>query len=1246
MASQASADSRSRPWLKRERVTTVKFHSPSSSPARELATTTLEAQKEDDEVSKTVSDDSDTLSMADTDSEMDTYDQTTHRKTEIAKMCLIAQRTIINMNEDDQKKNALMDYVRRVFPVSGKWDELLTAAKADKISEWKVVVTVLKATGLPAKDPNGFSDPYVRLGIIRAESRNKQLVKKHNLPDWDRKGLVLGKIHHTSVIEKNLDPEWNERKELKFENVTSEVLVLEVWDRDSKGPIDARSGKITEFTIKGFERFFHNVVVSDDYIGRAFLPLSDITHNGGEKILKLESHSGHHDDRGMLHVLLNIESEQRNLRDHDNPLQEHRLLLRGLVNADSRSESGRYKRNWDGVLSTEADELLKNHSFMISMSDLQRSAIQLNVLIHYHRLFRVSIKTFLLLLVTIQRQYDLSTKVNAPRVQEAEAEEDIDDDDDTSSHQTNAPLQEEWEKDLRHDLVKLLGNLILTFKFHITKFKLNDVSNGSSNDKDDKTQESIRGKRYQKFITYIKVVEELSRIAPLVQCLAEDDKTVSCLVALAVPLAASDWFIDTKPTTEDGGQMQLAKDLDELCSSTHYMCGIALRQIAPLFKKDKSVLDIEYFSHFYLSIDALLSDFVRTRLGQFVAGNDEEPPEYSTMVKVYSSYRSVRSIVALAVQPNVDLKLVNPAKIYLASYHDWYKPIVPILIEAASSDCKERIKRAIADSQPVPISDEVKLSSSVCDSSDILFILFRVRDDLKWPVTGEMLKFTKLIMQEVTSCALFYVQHTSEQMKDEYALDDQELGVTLNDMYHMSIVFNEWPDIIPHLTEEETKDKTNAQHIEDINSVMNVFHSTVAIELSRIIKNIADKVRPEIERNLQELLNAEHIVLPSSYDNLNELGPILPLVSYLGNTLTALSNYLVTDVLLSVLGGIWKVSMEAISLCIESITAEEKPNRVELHERLYYSLMMLKHFNYDKGRGLPYKDLENEEYTDLVHELNILRAATQNLIVQFLSAVGDLQSTQDSEKLGTIFVSTAYLRDSGSVSLEMIQAVDLRSDSRVSQNCACFLTFNPVIEVSLAPEWLFPGLLSKKTRTVRNNNSPTIHESFDFSMAEDLLAQDGPSIIFKVYNQSYGKHYVGMGIIPLKQIPVQTSASEDSGTLVPTKPTDESKIPTQSKPESETQTLGPAKAETSNLPSDSTLPSPPSDYDDGQQTEAVEEASGEGQQREKEKNKSVLLFVWQADDNDLVFNELKKRAKLKNSVAVQFLKRHAVNFKT
>ena len=69
-----------------------------------------------------------------------------------------------------------------------------------------------------------------------------------------------------------------------------------------------------------------------------------------------------------------------------------------------------------------------------------------------------------------------------------------------------------------------------------------------------------------------------------------------------------------------------------------------------------------------------------------------------------------------------------------------------------------------------------------------------------------------------------------------------QLGVTLNDMYHMSIVFDQWPDIIPHLTEEETKDKTNAEHIEDINSVMNTFRSTVAIQLSRIIKKIADKV--------------------------------------------------------------------------------------------------------------------------------------------------------------------------------------------------------------------------------------------------------------------------------------------------------------------------------------------------------------------------------------------------------------------
>ncbi len=162
-------------------------------------------------------------------------------------------------------------------------------------------------------------------------------------------------------------------------------------------------------------------------------------------------------------------------------------------------------------------------------------------------------------------------------------------------------------------------------------------------------------------------------------------------------------------------------------------------------------------------------------------------------------------------------------------------------------------------------------------------------------------------------------------------------------------------------------------------------------------------------------------------------------------------------------------------------------------------------------------------------------------------------------------------------------------------------------------------------------------------MSEELLPLDGPSIIFKVYNHSCGKYYIGMGIIPLKQIPVQTSASEDPG------PIDDSKIPTQSKPESETKTPVQAEdADDSEASDPSGDPTPPGDLGDSIRTEATEdlEASGEEEQREKEKNKPVPVFVWQADNDDLVFNELKKRAKLKNSVAVQFLKRHAVNFNT
>lgn len=82
----------------------------------------------------------------------------------------------------------------------------------------------------------------------------------------------------------------------------------------------------------------------------------------------------------------------------------------------------------------------------------------------------------------------------------------------------------------------------------------------------------------------------------------------------------------------------------------------------------------------------------------------------------------------------------------------------------------------------------------------------------------------------------------------------------LNDMHHMSQVFDQdhWPKIIPTLSEEETKDETNARLIQDIDQVMIDFRNNVGDEKSTIIKQIAEKVKlPTIQQLSVELLHLD-----------------------------------------------------------------------------------------------------------------------------------------------------------------------------------------------------------------------------------------------------------------------------------------------------------------------------------------------------------------------------------------------------
>ena len=70
------------------------------------------------------------------------------------------------------------------------------------------------------------------------------------------------------------------------------------------------------FVLIYLHRFVNNAFVGDEFIGRAFIPLSDLSQTGAEHNVTLTSHSENH-SHGKLHLLLHRESVQRQLSDNN-----------------------------------------------------------------------------------------------------------------------------------------------------------------------------------------------------------------------------------------------------------------------------------------------------------------------------------------------------------------------------------------------------------------------------------------------------------------------------------------------------------------------------------------------------------------------------------------------------------------------------------------------------------------------------------------------------------------------------------------------------------------------------------------------------------------------------------------------------------------------------------------------------------------------------------------------------------------
>ena len=109
----------------------------------------------------------------------------------------------------------------------------------------------------------------------------------------------------------------------------------------------------------------------------------------------------------------------------------------------------------------------------------------------------------------------------------------------------------------------------------------------------------------------------------------------------------------------------------------------------------------------------------------------------------------------------------------LPQYHDWFKNMVKNWITLAADRCKKYIINAIEDDSAIAITEQVKLSNSAVDVTGFLIQLGNFWKNLEWPQAIAAYGFASNVMEEINSCAQFYVEKVAKRLTSEDVFDEQ-----------------------------------------------------------------------------------------------------------------------------------------------------------------------------------------------------------------------------------------------------------------------------------------------------------------------------------------------------------------------------------------------------------------------------------------------------------------------------------------
>ncbi|XP_021963043.1 protein unc-13 homolog 4B [Folsomia candida] len=985
----------------------------------------------------------------------------------------------------------LLAFLQKIFALTSQaHDALMHRAKSHHMEHRVLFLEVVEARNLPGMDLNGLSDPFCTLFVTSKESSKR-----------------------TKVVEKSLNPQWNETFKFKLKEPNTEFFRIEVWDHDPEERLRDKLRKYKDITsARGIGSFVrdlgHGRHSAQEFIGRVSIPLKDVTTETVERWWPL----GSDEQSGEIYLRLGLGVD----KDRTDAVNWYRGVLQLLMIYELGKSPLMVPFQWEHVSEAWGEYLLRQ---MQTGWGLTAKDILLAKWVAYTRLHPI---------------FPLSGRILPPllfQVFEAAINSDF------NANDVSLILQA--SNDLLKFAVAFVEKIHEFFPCIVTTSQLYYVLKtleilGKSVDRLCITCDNRTAGRTE--ITSLLISTE---IRTSIQTSART--TVSSIVKAALPAQDS-------PLAEENeaDEVPIEREAKQLLRVGQLLIDDLEKGLGAVDKDFKMIVKLDFHRLTYEIFDLKLEEMMKPFISKFCnhlmvlctkppgspkpEGSDpaaacQQSDAASTFLHLYLCLRKFSDLSP------TDHGLPLLIKPY---FHLWFYPGVGHLFDLMSLVWMGWMRRAVkADFDWVgpshenlmsyPNEADAKVTSSAMDSVQIFTQIQTFWTTLNWPDQRQAAIFAKKLLRELCGFSILFANLTMDSLEkenDKTSETTSPYNITprlCRSINNIIFVGDYTKEIAVHLNLQQLLVDIQSDFAGDgclMERQVEIQESGLNGIVDSIIISTVSKMDGWASSQISGMLRAHDEKQSISFD-----AKVMELLNFLTVNLRRLDEHLLSSHFVPFLAIIWESFVQILKRAIAAGIRDGKSWEHFVGQKTildivkgYLETAILRHCGRASGLGgIASSSALNlsPNFHHVLKQLDVYAVPVAGIKLRYLAR---RHTDEGAEKRGLICIHASYQRDHDILLLTILNASKLPSADSNGKS-------DPFVQVGFVPEENFPGLSVLSTKVVKEDLYPIFEEKFNIKVSQEMM-RSGGYLRLVIYDHDFLRknEFLGEAFLPLSTV--------------------------------------------------------------------------------------------------------------------------------